>query len=53
MGFEALLGLTGSWNKMNDTEHLAIVFELLSLPTLGTGLYKAVLCSVFASQVFS
>lgn len=53
MGFETLLKLTGSLNKTNDIEHLAIVFKLLFLPTLGTGFYKAVLCSVFASEVFS
>ena len=38
---------------MNDMELLVIVFELFFLPTLGTGLDKAMLCSVFASDVFS
>ena len=38
---------------MKDVELLVIVFERFFLPTLGTGVYKAMLCSVFASDVFS
>lgn len=38
---------------MNDIKHLAVVFEVLFLPTVVIQVYEALFLSVFATDVFS